>query len=258
MMLVSLLFVLTALAGCSGQGEFGREQPSILAQRVGMNPYTHVSGYQTGHWGRTALTPAETEMRMFANALAKGYAHQKTHGGYADFAPIVPRKLMARLKSRSSAKFYVGLINHHNFKSNEARLNAIVDDMRTDSRNIDGMWAAARVVYDADSKRVREIEGGNYRPPVAQEIIRRIDENRTIVNLVLQALGERLAGYNMAVSEAYLADPSQGQAGAKLEVTALERKIGVFDANINGLGVRHALALPRSDGCILRSLARTC
>ena len=253
-----VVLVALALAGCGSQGDFGRDNPSLMASRVGMHPYTLVSGYQAGHAGRVAFTPAETELRKFANALSRTYAHQKTYGNYAELTPIVPRKLRAALKSRTTAKYYVGEINRMGFKSGEARLNAITDDMRADERSIDGLWSAAVTVYRTDSTRIGEIDAGSIRPAVASDILRRIEENRAIIDLVQNALGERLEGYRMAISEAFVADPGPGYAGAKLEYDALRRSVENFDSNLKGLGTRYALSLPRSDGCITQSLARAC
>ncbi|VAW13605.1 hypothetical protein MNBD_ALPHA09-1763 [hydrothermal vent metagenome] len=253
-----VVLVALTLAGCGTQDDFGRVNSSTLATRIGMAPYLLVPGYRDENAGRTALTPAETDLRRYANALTSGYAHQKTHGNYAQMVPIVPRKLRAALKSRTTAKYYVGEINRVGFKSGEAALNAITDDMRADERNIDGLWSAATKVYRADGIRIGEIDAGGIRPAVAGDILRRIEENRAIIDGVLKVAGERLEGYRMAISEAFVADPGSGYAGAKLEYVNLRRSVENLDSNLKGLGTRYALSLPRTDGCISQSLARAC
>ncbi len=182
-----------------------------------MNPYSAVPGYEVGHSGRVAFTPAETDLRRYADALTRTYAHQKTYGNYSQLPPIAPRKIRAALKSKKTAKYYVGEINRIGFKSGEARMNAITDDIRSDGRNIDGLWSAAVRVYRADSIRTGEIESGDIRPSVARDVLRRVEENRALIEITLDAVGVRLEGYRLAISEAYLSNPEPGYAGVKLE-----------------------------------------
>lgn len=246
------------LAGCGGQGDFGRDSPNLLATRIGMNAYSAIPGYENGHTGRAAFTAAETDLRRYADALTRTYAHQKTYGNFSRLPKIIPRKIRAGVNAKVPIGNYAAEINRIGFTSAEARLNAIIDDIRSDGRNIDGFWSAVVRVYRSDRSRAGEIDAGGIRPAVAGDILRRIEENRSIVDRVLNSTGVRLEGYRLAISEAYLADPAAGYAGAKLEYDDLRRTIVNLNSNLDGLGARYALSLPPTDGCRSRSLARPC
>lgn len=246
------------LAGCGSQGDFGRDNSSVPAQRLHLNPYVHTAGLSGIHRGRIPLTPEETELRLYANALGRTYAHQKTHGNYAEFAPIVPRKLVALHKPEVTAAGYVSRINRAGFRSNEARLNAIIDDIRADGRNLNGLWHATSAVYRADTARVAEMESRGTSQDLANDILARIEENRAVIDLALAALAERLAGYDLALADAYLVHPGRGHAGARLELNGLRRNVHNFESNLRGLGSRYALSLPPADGCMVQSLDHNC
>lgn len=252
-----MLCVAAVLGGCGIQGDFGRENPSRLFQRVGLDKYSHVPDY-ANEPGRIRFTPAETELRLHAYALTRTFAHQKTHGHFAEFDPFVPRAVEAVFKPQVTAVGYAAEIDAAGYQSPEARLNAIIDDIRTDGRHIDAFWVAAVDVYRDDERRFAEIERGNLPPDVVTDLARRIEENRAILDITVFALGERLEGYRIALSRGYAAAPTNAYAGAWVEFENYKRIVQRVASDTDNLGRTHSLALPRSDGCVVRSLARPC
>lgn len=253
----SLALLMGATAG-QAQGDFGRDRPSLLAKRLGHHPRTHTPGFSSSHDWRVPLTAAETEYRVHADALSRGYAHTATHGRFSEYEPLIPRRIRGWFKSEVSASAYAAGLRREAYRSSDARLNAIIDDIRADRRHIDAFWIAANDVYDADNLRLAELNSGFIDPRIADDILRRIDENRAIMDIVLFALEERLVGYRVALNEAFVAAPSPVFRGAWLEFEQLDRHAQRLKANGDGLGRAYVRPLPPADGCVIRSLARAC
>lgn len=243
------------LGGCV-QGDFGRQEPSVLAQRLGLDPNVHVPGFaQTSH-SALPLTGDERELRLRAYALTYVYAHEPSYGHWSGFAPLTPRNM--RHRTAPSAAGYAAAIDALGFRSPEARMNAIVDDIGADTVQIERFGEAAQAVYTVDASRLYDLRRVGAPPGPEAEVVQRIEENRFVMDRTLAALDERLAGYELALGQSVLAAGAGPRAAAVLELDGLRRRVARLGFQMARLDARHAPTLPLAEGCTQRSLARVC
>jgi hypothetical protein len=242
------------LAGCVG--DFGRSEPSLLAQRVGLDPYVHVPGFAASAPGHLPMTADEAELRLRAYGLTFVYAHEPSYGHATDFAPLMPRNL--RHRSFPTAGGYAAAIGNLGHRSPEARLNAIIDDIRADLIQTDHFHRAAVEVYATDANRLHDLRALGAAPAPEGEVVARIEENRFVVERTLVALDERVAGYELAMGESVFGGVGKARAAAVLELDGLRRRVARLGFELARLDARHGLTLPVAEPCTERSLAREC
>ena len=242
-------------SGCMATGDFGRPEPSALHQRAGMHKYASVPGFENASDPALPLSDSEAELRSRAYALTYSYAHQPSHGHWSQYASIVPRRPVAHLPD---AEAYAGRIAKAGYQSSDARVNAIVDDIRADRVHIDAFYEAARQVYIVDAGRIADLERLTQAPEPEARVASRVEENRQIVEGTLFALDERLRGYEMAMGEMVLVAGRRVRARARREVDGLARRIARLKSEVIRLDETHALFEPVSTDCIDVSIASPC
>lgn len=242
-------------SGCM-QGDFGRQKPSVVAQRLGLDPNIHVPGFTSTAHMALPMSGDETELRLRAYALTYVYAHEPSYGHWSDFASVMPHHLHA--PAARSAGGYAASIDALGYRSPEARMNAIIDDVRADETQLERFREVASAVYDVDAARLRDLHRISAPPAAEAEVVARVEENRFVIDRTLAGLDERIAGYQIALGEGVLATGAKDRAGVVLELDNLKRSAARTEFEISQLDARHAPTFPAEQACTQRSLARDC
>lgn len=244
------------LGGCVVQGDFGRTEPSVMGERLGFHPNSHVPGYASPNIHELPYTADETELRSRAYALTYTRAHNKTHPHWSSFDPLIPQRL--HREGFPNADAYAQSITGAGFRSPEARLNAIIDDIRADLVQIDAFGEAAKRVFAVDGGRLRDLERLTAAPEPEVRVTARVEENQQIVEQTLAALDERIAGYEMALGETVLVAGRSQRATARNELVNIQQRTARLHADLRRLDERYVLTAPPPPDCLDRSIVRSC
>jgi len=242
-------------AGCALQGDLGREAPSVVGQQFGMGKYARLPGMKNTR-ANVPLSYSETNLRTRAYALSYTFAHRSTYRHWSG-AGQVQSKNLTSYKERLSAAGYVGELDSLLYASPEARLNAIIDDIRADRVQIEGFWTAAQAVYADDRRRLGEIQllGDEI---LVRNITGRSQENRSVIESTLSTLAVRIEGYRQALVRTNAAMPNNGDAGAALELEGLRARATRLQTDIRRLDDRYASVMPVAQRCLSLSIADNC
>jgi hypothetical protein len=251
-----LAIAATLLAGCVRQGDFGRMEPSSINRYLGHDVYAQVPGFASPVSTQVPLSADETELRAHAYTLAFIYAHTQTHDHWAE-----PNRFVTTAFSHDhypDPALYADGLAKAGFRAPEARMNAIVDDMRADLVGIDAFERDALNVLAADAARVADLERLTTTERAAHGVAVRIAENRDVIEQTLVALALKIAGYELALGDAIAAGGHGVRAGAGLELENVNRRYARLEADLRASEARHAMNLPREPACLEPSLARPC
>ena len=249
-----LVVLMVVSAGCALQGDLGREAPSYAEQRLEGSKYAGLPGLKNTRYG-VPFSAAETDLRTRAYALTYTFAHRSTYNHWSNVGKVLPRYL-TRTKQLSAAA-YVAEMETQLYASPEARINAIIDDIRADLTQIDWFWAAVQAVYADDRQRLSSISRiGDEK--MARNTAGRIEENRFFVEKTLSALEVRVDGYARALARTMATMPNSGGVGADLELDGMRRRATRLHTEVRRLDERYAFAMPARENCLEQSIAGSC
>lgn len=219
--------MLGLLAGCGVQGDFGRVRPSLAGDDVHawLGPAAvRRSGVRTA--STDELTDDERQLRDLAYPLIEPpYDRNKWDS--------VLRELgyNRQEKSNHGLSEYASRLLTTAYRSQTARYNRLIEDIRNDVLRIDPFFASARYVLDMDSKREKSLA---YVSSVTKEdranALRRIAENRAIVQWVENALQDRAAAYKIALERMVVTAPSPVAVEAERALTLLNQRISGYSS----------------------------
>ena len=223
---LTLLVAAGLLAGCSANGDFGRVKASLvnddshawMGRAAAPNPIDPP-------W-RHGLTDEERLLRDLAYPLIEPpYDRQHWYSALGEFG------LSGRPWPYPDRSAYASRLFTTAYRSQTARYNRLIEDIRNDVIRIDPFFGNARYVLDMDRKREKSLA---YVTRLTEEeranTMQRIQENRNIVLWVQGSLQERAASYRVALERMVIAAPSP------LAVEA-ERSLTLLNQHINGPGV---------------------
>ncbi len=117
------------------------------------------------------------------------------------------------------------------YRSQTARYNRLMEDIRNDVIRIDPFFSSARYVLEMDKKREKAL---NYVHGLTDEeranTFQRIAENRNIALWVRESLHERCASYRLALERMVIAAPSPLAVEAERALTLLQQQINGYGA----------------------------
>jgi hypothetical protein len=212
--------VLNVLAGCGLTGDFGRPRPSVLNGQVPPGIAAVVPGLRSKTLGHE-LTDEERLLRALADPLiAPPYDLDKFQAFVRDVGLAGPPPTGP---DRGAYAAYLFDTPH---RSQTARYNKLIEDIRTDVVRIDPFLRVARQVEDLDSKRAKSFAHvPNVSPEERSAMARRIEENKAVVRRVQAALHERAASYQVALERLVIAAPSPNAVEAERSLTLLRQRI---------------------------------
>jgi hypothetical protein len=218
---------LVLLSACAANGDFGREQPSPLLNNFAwLHPVTEKgsgeaqSAYQ--------LTDEEQRLRDLAHVLT---APSQDRNNWTDVIGEFGLTGKPKPKPKSDRSAYAERLFKTAYRSQTARYNRLIEDIRNDVVQLDPFFAVANYVADMDSKREKSLA---YVSQLTQQernnSLKRIAENRAVVLTVRRVLGERAAAYKIALERLVIAAPSPVAVEAERSLTLLQQRIGAYSA----------------------------
>ena len=215
---------LALLTGCGTYGDFGRVRPSLVnddthawlgpaaARPISDPPWKH------------QLTEDERRLRDLAYPLIEPpYDRHQWYSVIGEFG------LGSRAYPYPDRSAYASRLFTTAYRSQTARYNRLIEDIRNDVMRIDPFFATARYVIDVDGKREKAMA---YVSSLTSEerdnTLQRIAENRNITLWVQGSLRERAISYKIALEKMVIAAPSPVAVEAERALTLLQQRIATY------------------------------
>ena len=213
-----------SLTGCGINGDFGRIRPSLVSDD------THAWVGPAAVRGKTTspanfqLTDEERRLRDFAYPLIE--PPYDRHQWYSVLGEI---GVLHQLGFHPDRNAYAQRLLTTAYRSQTARYNKLLEDIRNDVVRLDPFFAVAHYVTDMDRKREKSMAHVSGLTPEEQANTRkRINENRAIVGWVRRSLEERAASYRIALERLVIAAPLPVAIEAERALTLLQQRIGAY------------------------------
>ena len=224
---LAAVLALVLLSGCSaGNGDFGCARDSLRRDdmhawmgEVAAPPPSATS------W-RPQLTDEERRLRDLAFPLIEPpydrnqwYSVINEYGAGSRPLPYPQRGAYATRLFQTA------------YRSQTARYNKLIEDIRTDVNRLDPFFQVARYVSDMDQKRRQSM---NYVAGLSAEeknsAVQRMRENEAVVQWVNGTLHERVASYKVALERLVILAPSQSAVEAERALGLLQQRITAYGA----------------------------
>jgi hypothetical protein len=209
------------LAGCGSNGDFGRMRSSLVRDdtHAWMGPAA-ARGPVEPPW-RHQLTDEERRLRDLAYPLIEPpYDRNKWYSNLGEL------DLKSRPWPYPDRAAYASRLFQTAYRSQTARYNKLIEDIRNDVMRIDPFYSAARYVTDIDRKREQAL---GYVSRLTEEerinTLQRIAENRAIVRWVQGSLQERVESYRIALERLVIAAPAPVSVEAERALTLLQQRV---------------------------------
>ena len=217
---------LTLLSGCSANGDFGRLRPSLLHDDIHARMAPAAAGGSTEARSKYQLTDEERRLRDLAYTLVEPpYDRNRWSSVIGEIG------LASRPRHNPDRAAYAARLFQTAYRSQTARYNKLIEDIRNDVVQLDPFFAAAHYVADMDSKREKSLAYvSRLTPEERNNALQRIGENRAIVLWVRGSLAERAASYKIALERLVIAAPSPVAVEAERSLNLLQQRIGAYSA----------------------------
>ncbi len=218
---IAVAAVLGLLAGCGTNGDFGRVRPSLVNDdsHAWMGPAV-ARGPTDPPW-KHQLTDDERRLRDLAYPLIEPpYDRNKWYSVLGEFG------LGSRPYPYPDRSAYASRLFTTAYRSQTARYNRLIEDIRNDVNRIDPFFGTARYVIDVDRKREKAMAYVSQLTAEERDnTLTRIAENRNIVLWVQGSLSERALSYKIALERMVIAAPSPVAVEAERALTLLQQRI---------------------------------
>jgi hypothetical protein len=215
------LAALVLLPACSTEGDFGRMRASLVRDdtHAWMGPAA-ARGPIEPPW-KHRLTEDERRLRDFAYPLIDPpYDRNRWYSALAEYGYAV------RPWPYPDRGAYATRLFQTAYRSQTARYNKLIEDIRNDVTRLDPFYATAHHVADLDRKREKSLAFvSGLTAEERANTLQRIAENRAIVRWVGGSLHERAASYQIALERLVIAAPSAVAAEAERSLTLLRQRI---------------------------------
>lgn len=224
---LAAVLALVLLSGCSaGNGDFGRVRPSL--QRDDMHAWmgeVAAPPYNVPAW-RPQLTDEERRLRDLAFPLIEPpydrnqwYSVINEYGAGTRPLPYPPPGDYATRLFQTA------------YRSQTARYNKLIEDIRNDVNRLDPYFQTARYVSDMDQKRSQSLAYvSNLSNEEKANAIQRMRENDAVMRWVNGTLHERVASYKIALERLVIMAPSQSAVEAERTLGLLQQRISAYGA----------------------------
>lgn len=214
------------LTGCGTYGDFGRVRPSLVNDdsHAWMGPAT-TRGPSNPPW-KHQLTDDERRLRDLAYPLIEPpYDRNKWYSVLGEFG-IGSRPYPYPDRSAYASRLFTTA-----YRSQTARYNRLIEDIRNDVNRIDPFFATGRYVIDVDRKREKAMAYVSQLTAEERDnTLTRIAENRNVLLWVQGSLAERALSYKIALERMVIAAPSPVAVEAERALTLLQQRITSYGA----------------------------
>ena len=221
---IPILAASALLSGCGVNGDFGRVRPTLYNDDVHawMGPVT--TREQGDPVWRHGLTDEERRLRDLAYPLIDPpYDRNKWYSFLGELG------LGSRTWPYPDRNEYASRLFTQPYRSQTARYNKLIEDIRNDVIRLDPFFQTAHYVEDMDEKRAKALGFvSNLTSEEYNNTKFRMAENRNIVRWVRGSLEERVASYKIALERMVIAAPSPVAVEVERQITLLQQRIGQY------------------------------
>lgn len=214
------------LAGCGANGDFGRMRASLVRDdtHAWMGPAAARGPAQPTR--KHQLTDEERRLRDLAYPLIEPpYDRNRWYSVVGEY------DLKSRPWSYPDRAAYALRLMQTAYRSQTARYNKLIEDIRNDVVRIDPFFSLARYVADMDRRREESLAHiSNLTAEERSNTLQRIEENRAIVRWVQGSLYERAESYKIALERLVIAAPAPVAVEAERSLTLLQQRVGAYSA----------------------------
>jgi hypothetical protein len=214
--------ILSLLSGCGSTGDFGRMRSTAVSDDTHswLGPAAARGRIAEPPW-RHQLTDEERRLRDLAYPLIEPpYDRNKWYSVLGELG------LNSRPWPYPDRAAYSSRLFQTAYRSQTARYNKLIEDIRNDVVRLDPFFQEARYVVDMDRKRAQAL---GYVSRLTEEerynTLQRIAENRAIVAWVQGSLQERVASYRIALERLVIAAPAPVSVEAERALTLLQQRV---------------------------------
>jgi nitrate reductase assembly molybdenum cofactor insertion protein NarJ len=215
------------LTGCGTNGDFGRLRPTLVNDdtHAWMGPAA-APGPATNIVWRHGLTDEERTLRDLAYPLIEPpYDRNKWYSVLGELG-VGSRQWPYPDRSAYATRLFTTA-----YRSQTARYNRLIEDIRNDVIRIDPFYSAARYVAQMDRRREQAMA---YVTRLSAEeranTLQRLTENRNVVLWVQGSLAERAESYRVALERMVIAAPSPLAVEAERALSLLKQRIDGYAA----------------------------
>ena len=225
-MAIPILAAFGLLSGCGTYGDFGRVRTSLVNDdaHAWMGDVT-TRGQGAITW-RHQLTDEERRLRDLAYPLIDPpYDRNKWYSALGELG------LGSRVWPYPDRNEYASKLFTMAYRSQTARYNRLIEDIRNDVIRLDPFFATARYVSDMDAKRRRALaQVSRLSAEERANTEFRMAENRNIILWVRGSLDERVVSYRIALERMVIAAPSPIAVEAERQLNLLQQRITGYGA----------------------------
>ena len=218
---------LSVLTACGTNGDFGRVRATLANDdtHAWMGPAA-ARGPATNLAWRHQLTDEERMLRDLAYPLIEPpYDRNKW---YSVVGEVGAGSRPWPYPDRSA---YASRLFTTAYRSQTARYNRLIEDIRNDVMRVDPFFGSASYVTAMDRKREKALAYvTNMTAEERDNTLQRIAENRNIVRWVQGSLQERAESYRVALERMVIAAPSPVAVEAERALTLLQQRINGYGA----------------------------
>jgi hypothetical protein len=211
---------LLVLAGCSTNGDFGR----VRLKHDGIHDWMgeDAAGVTRAAPWQHHLTDEERRLRDLAYPLIEPpYDRQRWYSVLTEHGWVRPHP-----PDRTA---YASRLFQTAYRSQTARYNKVMDDIRNDMTRMDPFFGTARYVADMDRRRERSLA---YVSALTREerdnTIQRMRENDGVIRWTQASLRERVASYQLALERLVIAAPSPMAVETERTLMLFQQKLAAY------------------------------
>ena len=221
------LALLTLLAGCSTNGDFGEVRPSLVRDDIHDWVGPVAMAGRPGAPSTFDLTDDERLLRDLAYPLIEPpQDRQKWYSAATEYGILRYEHVGAISRTAYADALFAD-------RSPSARYERLTDDIRNDTTRLPQFFETAGRVADIDGKRRKSLP---YIRALSDDervnALRRIEENARIVGLVRASLNGRASAYRFALERLVVATPSPRAVAAERALNQLQAQIARYRTNL--------------------------
>jgi hypothetical protein len=221
---LAVIGLVGCVAGCGINGDFGRMRPSLVHEDTHAWIGPAAAGGKAGTAKKHQLTDEERRLRDLAYPLIEPpYDRNQWYSVVGEIG------LLHQMEFRSKRTDYASRLMTTPYRSQTARYNKLLEDIRNDAVRLDPFFAVAHYVTDMDRKREKSMAHvSGLTPEDRFNTLQSIKENRAIVRWVRSSLEERAASYRIALEQLVIAAPLPVSVEAERALTLLHQRISGY------------------------------
>jgi hypothetical protein len=223
-----LAVALTAplLAACATNGDFGRVRPSLVRDDTHAWIGPAAAGNISAAPWRHQLTDEERRLRDLAYPLIEPpYDRNQWYSMLGEYG------LKGRPWPYPDRAAYASHLFQTAYRSQTARYNKLIEDIRNDVVRLDPFFSVAVYVSDMDRKREKSLA---YVHDLTVEerdnTVQRMRENTAVILWVQGSMRERVESYRMALERLVIAAPSPNAVEAERALSLLQQRLNTYGA----------------------------